>query len=233
MYENAPIRVRSEVEDVHRRIWSALGEPGTWWTSAQRIGIAREARRARALRGLAPRVDDPVEPTLPDAAVDIARQVGGRPESLDEAWYKASASVLTDSEYVELAGVVVQTVAVDVFCRAIGIPPHAYPQPGEGEPSRERPATAIAEEAWVPTLPAGPSGGEAGRSIWGEAPMPNVIRALSLVPADAALALAQCEALYLAIPQVMDPGYEPERGLGRAQIELIAGRVSAVNECFY
>ena len=233
MYENAPVRVRSEVEDVHRRIWLALGKPGTCWMSAERIGIAREARRARALRGLAPRVEDPVEPTLPDAAVDIARQVGGRPESLDEAWYKASASALSDAEYVELAAVVVQTVAVDVFCRAIDIPLHAYPLAREGEPSRERPATAVPQEAWVPTLPSGPAGGEAGRSIWGDAPMPNVIRALSLIPADAALVLAQCEALYLEIPQVLDPSYEPKRGLERAQIELIAGRVSAVNECFY
>ena len=63
--------------------------------------------------------------------------------------------------------------------------------------------------------------------------MPNVIRALSLVPPDAALAIRQCEAQYIEIPNVIDATYEPGRGLSRAQIELIAGRVSAINECFY
>lgn len=233
MYEHTEVRVRGDIGAVHRDIWAALARPGTWWTSAQRIGIAREARRSRAERGLAPTPAEPVEPTLSPTAVEVARRIGGDPASLDEGWFGGVANHLSDVEYVELAAVVVQTVSVDVFCRALGIPLHAYPEAGPGEPSCTRPATAVEEEAWVPTIPAGEAGGEVGQSLYGGKPMPNVIRALSLVPDDARLALRQCEAQYLEIPQVMDPGYEPERGLTRAQIELIAGRVSAINECFY
>lgn len=233
MYEGSPVPVREEINSVHREIWDALGRPGTWWTSAQRIGIAREARRARAEHGLAPPLEDPAEPTLPEAAVETARRIGGEPASLDEGWFGSVVNRLSDGEYVELAAVVVQTVSVDVFCRGLGIPPHAYPEAGAGEPSCERPATAVEEEAWVPTIPSGAAGGDVGRALYGDANMPNVIRALSLVPSDAALALRQCEAQYLRIPEVLDAGFEPNRGLSRAQIELIAGRVSAINECFY
>ena len=233
MYKDAAISVRPEVEQVHREIWAALGRPGTWWTSAQRIGIAREARRARAERGLAPALEEPVEATLPEVAVETAHRIGGDPASLDEGWFGSVTNLLSDAEYVELAAVIVETVSIDVFCRALGVPLHAYPKPGAGEPSCERPATAVEEEAWVPTVPSGAAGGEVGRALYGDLAMPNVIRALSLVPADAALALRQCEVQYIEIPQVLDPSHEPGRGLSRAQIELIAGRVSAINECFY
>ncbi len=233
MYENASVPVREDIESIHSAIWSALGRPGTWWTAAQRIGIAREARRARAERGLAPVPSEPVEPTLPAIAVDVARRIGGDPASLDEVWFGDVRDRLSDAEYVELAAIVVQTVSVDVFCRGLGLPLHAYPEPAAGEPSYERPVEAVEEEAWVPTVPAGEAGGEVGAALYRGEPMPNVIRALSLVPADAELAIRQCEAQYLEIPQVTDPGFDPGRGLSRPQIELIAGRVSAINQCFY
>lgn len=233
MYESAPIPVRPEIETVHREIWAALACPGSWWTSAQRVGIAREARRARAEHGLAPAPQEPVEATLSAVAVEAARRIGGEPASLDAGWFGGVSNRLSDAEYVELAAVVVQTVSVDVFCRGLGVPLHAYPAPGAGAPSFDRPATAVDEEAWIPTVPSGEAGGEVARSIYGDFAMPNVIRALSLVPPDAALAIRQCEAQYLPIPDVVDPTFEPGRGLSRGQIELIAGRVSAINECFY
>lgn len=194
MYESAPISVRLEIESVHREIWAALGRPGSWWTSAQRIGIAREARRARSEHGLAQTPQGPVEATLPEVAVEAARRIGGDPATLDAGWFGGVIKSLSDTEYVELAAVVVRTVSVDVFCRGIGVALHAYPAPGPGAPSFERPATAVDEEAWIATVPSGEAGGEAGREIYGDFAMPNVIRALSLVPPDATLALRQCEA---------------------------------------
>ncbi len=233
MYENKPVPVRPDITAVHREIWKSLGAPGTWWTSAQRIGIAREARRARAERGLAALPGEGVEPTLPEAAVAAARQIGGAPQTLDPEWFEGVRRELSEGEYVELAAVVVLTVSVDVFCRALGVELHAYPAPGSGEPERTTPAEVVQEQAWVSTVPNGPPGGDTAREIYGGMPMPYVIRALSSVPRDAILARRQCEAQYAEIKHVPDAGYEPERGLSRAQIELVAGRVSALNECFY
>ena len=59
----------------------------------------------------------------------------------------------------------------------------------------------------------------------------NVIRALSLVPDEVRGLNDLNAAQYLPMNKVMrnDTG----RALGRSQIELIAARVAAINECFY
>ena len=65
-------------------------------------------------------------------------------------------------------------------------------------------------------------------------PMPNVIRAMSLVP-DAVRWLNELSAAqYLSVENGQMFDFVRGKGpLDRAQTELIAGRVSAVNECFY
>ena len=60
----------------------------------------------------------------------------------------------------------------------------------------------------------------------------NVIRAMSLVP-DAVRSLQELSAAhYLALKDVRDPNARMP-ALERPQVELIAGRISALNECFY
>ena len=62
-------------------------------------------------------------------------------------------------------------------------------------------------------------------------PAGNVIRALSLVP-DEVRALTDLRAAHYLLPDEM-MNLRRGRALDRAQIELIAGRVSALRECFY
>jgi hypothetical protein len=61
--------------------------------------------------------------------------------------------------------------------------------------------------------------------------VPNVVRALSLVPDEVRGLLDLSAAHYLSPAQMMD--LSAGRALDRLQIELLAGRVSALNECFY
>jgi hypothetical protein len=63
-------------------------------------------------------------------------------------------------------------------------------------------------------------------------PAGNVLKALSLVP-DALRQLQELSAAhYLPLQEMMH--FDTKlRALSRAQIELVAGRVSALNECFY
>ena len=61
----------------------------------------------------------------------------------------------------------------------------------------------------------------------------NVLRAMSLVPDCVRQMRSLSVAQYLPIEQVPDPTADPGRALSRAQIELLAGRISALNECFY
>ncbi|NNL84677.1 MAG: hypothetical protein HKP27_03445, partial [Myxococcales bacterium] len=225
--------VRSDLEQTHQRVWDSLAKPGTWWNAAERIQIAREARAARAAEGLAGAPAGAATAELPAAASEVARRVGGAPKSIDRAWFEGLVPErLEDTHYVEAVGVVVRTVSVDVFCRGLGVPLHNYPDPEPGEPSRERPRTALVDEAWVPMIPNGAAGGEEAKATFGGTSA-NVIRALSLVPAEVRGISDVGNHQYLIDRHVLDPKHDPGRAISRAQIELVAGRISAINECFY
>jgi hypothetical protein len=61
--------------------------------------------------------------------------------------------------------------------------------------------------------------------------IPNIIRALSLVPSEVRALRRSSDAHYLPVAQIPDP--TARRTLDRAQMELVAARVSALNQCFY
>jgi len=61
----------------------------------------------------------------------------------------------------------------------------------------------------------------------------NVIAAMSLVPDAVRLLRTQSAAMYLEMSDIGNPASNGDRALSRPQIELIAGRVSAINDCFY
>ena len=83
-------------------------------------------------------------------------------------------------------------------------------------------------------LPSRKSSGEDADLFPGPGPAPNVIRAMSLVP-DAGRWLKELSAAhYLSMEAGEMLDFVNGKGpLDRSQTELIAGRVSAVNECFY
>src|SRR5207244_2718248 len=140
----------------------------------------------------------------------------------------------SDGQYVEIIGIVVTVFSIDSFCRGIGVPLHALPDAVDGAPSLYRPAAARLEQAWVPMIPNGRSSGPEA-DLWAEAPgghTGNVIRALSLVP-DEVRALKELSAAHYMTPKEMMNLTRTRRSLDRRQIELIAGRVSALRGCFY
>ncbi len=225
--------VRADLEETHRRVWESLALPGNWWTAAERIEIAREARRARAATGVAGGTVDNSETELPDGAREVARRVGADPVSLDCDWYDSIVpEQLSDAQYVEAVGVIARSMSVDVFCRGLGVELHEYPAAQSGDPSRKRPKTARVDEAWVPMIPNAPEGGEEAQTTFG-GQNANVIRALSLVPAEVRGVYEAGITHYIQDKRVMDTKHDPGRAISRAQIELIAGRISAINECFY
>ena len=242
-YASASLTVRRDLVDAQARAWRSLGRPGTWWSGAERIAIAVEVRAAaRCALCLARKAalspyaiagvhDGPG--VLPPAAIEAAHRIATDPGRVKRAWFhQLMADGLGDAPYVELLGVVTTVVGIDAFCRGIGVPPHPLPPPVPGEPPRTRPRAARDEGAWVPTIPGGAAEGE-NADLYADipGPVPNVIRALSLVP-DALRTLKDLGAAHYMSPAEMTD-LRHGRSLGRAQIELIAGRVSAVRECFY
>jgi len=243
-YESAAVPVRDDLVRAHRREWQRLAAPGTWWRGAERVAIAGEVRASRncplcrkrkaALSPHAAGEEHEAAGPLCAAAVDVAHRVTTDPARLTKDWYdEILAAGLTPEQYVEIVGTVATVVSIDSFCRGLDVSHHPLPEPEPGEPSRYRPAAARDDGAWVPMIPNGKATG-AEADLYAEGPggrTGNVIRALSLVPDEVRALKDLSAAHYLSPRQMMDLG--AGRAISRAQIELIAGRVSALHECFY
>ena len=241
--------VRADLRAAQNRYWRRLARPGANWSGAERVAIAREARYApgcaycRRLRAavspyaLAGEHDvDPENRGLLSApVVDAVHRIVNDASRLTRAWYERTlAAGLTDGQYVELVGTVVSVLSIDAFCRAIGAPLHPLPEPEPGAASGYRPATAAQDgESWVPMVPFDNSGTQEA-DLWPAKRTGNVIRALSLAPDEVRTLNDLGGAHYIDHGLVRDPSATRADGaLTRAQIELVAGRVSLLNDCFY
>ena len=241
-YSAALVPVRDDFAAAHTRFWQRLASPGTWWTGAERIAIAAEVRQARhcalcqarkaALTPAAIQGHHDLLGALPNAAIDVTHRVVTDPGRLSRPWFTAiMATGLSAEQYVEILGTLVALVSIDSFCRGIGVPLHPLPEPQPGAPSQYRPPGAIQEEAWVPMIPVERATG-AEADLYGGQAVGNVIRAMSLVPDEVRTLHDLSAAHYLPMGQVRDPS-AATGALNRMQMELIAGRVSALRQCFY
>lgn len=136
-----------------------------------------------------------------------------------------------DAHYVDLLGVLTSVLSIDDFHRRLGMELEPLPEVRDGEPSRRRPSGAVDEGAWVPTMSPAALDAEDADLYGGASRAWHTSRALSPVPDEARAVGMLSAAHYLSPDEMRD--LTLERGLTRAQMELAAARVSAVNECFY
>jgi len=219
-----------------------LAAPGTWWTGEARVAIAAEAHAARHCT-LCRRRKEALSPytvdgehdhagTLPAAVVEIVHRLATDAGRLKRGWVDAMlAQGVREEAYVEIVGVVALATALDTFYRALGLGEHPPPSPAPGAPTHRRPRMATRDLAWVSTV--------APQNVLPEETNPypvhgtkNIHRALSLVPQEVFNFFDLDVELYLQDHQIREFGTEYRR-LTHAQIELLAGRVSALNDCFY
>lgn len=242
-YETAPVRVRDDLAAAHRRAWEHIADPGTWWTGAERVALAAETRNAVNCR-LCRERKEALSPSavsgsheslgeLPENVVEVVHRIRTDPARLTRTWFgTVIGSGLTPERYVEIVSLVVHVVSVDTFARGIGISPLSLPGSAGGTPTEKRPKGAKPGPAWVPWIePADLTDTEADIYPRGRAPA-NIHKAMSLVPAEVKSFFDLCEHQYLGALEMRDFGRE-FRAITHAQIELLAGRVSALNRCFY
>jgi hypothetical protein len=236
-YDSVPDPVRPDLGEANRAAWQHVAAAGTWLTGAERVAVADETRRARncalcrerrqALSPFSIQGEHEHGGVLSAPMVDEIHRVTTDAARLSETWYVSLlADGLSAEAYVEALGVAVIVISIDRFHSALGLPLEALPTPEHGEPTRVRPEGIVEGEAWVPMRPA--------RAVAKEMGMPTapfVIRALSLVPAEVKAWGDLSKAQYLSPEQMTS--FEALRAMDRSQIELVAGRVSALNECFY
>ncbi len=237
LYADSSYPVREDIESVHEKQLEQFGAPGTWGTGAQRLAIAAEARNAGIEASLLQAPEKALavsDVQLPEIARRVVQRLAVSPKDVDEALYdEARAGGLSDAEYVEIVGLVARITDLDIFARGIGVPLRPLPPAQPGEPTRERPEAAVQEEAWAPTIPNPPEGGDEAAELYDGQPKPFIIRGMSLVPDEVRLHLEMEEVQYLPLRHIMEPNYQHHDGLSRAQAEVVAGRISALNECFY
>ncbi len=232
-YRDTSWPVLERMAAAHRRSWTMLAEPGEWWTGAERISIAAECRRASALvDGLPDPGPGPAE--LPDAAAFAVHKLIGDLPNVTREWYDEtiSAEGMSDAHYIELLGVVVHVWSIDEFHRALEIELEPLPDPLPGAPTQTRPAGAKDHGSWPLTiLPEDLDAPEA--DIYGGSERTaNVRAAMSLHPDSVRWLSDLFDAHYLSWVEI-GAEQEPYRVLSRPQRELVAARVSALNECFY
>lgn len=222
--------------------WGRLARAGTWWTGAERIAIAAEVRlasgctlcrsRKAALSPYSVSGRHDTHGTLSDAAVEAVHRLATDAGRITQTWVRQMADgPLGEERYVEIVALVATVTALDTFDLALGRPQRSLPAPVAGEPPRLRPRGAKRNLAWVATLaPEDVADGDPNPyPLHGDK---NIHRAVSLVPQEVIDFFDLDVELYLKDHEIRDFATE-YRAITHAQIELIAGRASAVNRCFY
>jgi hypothetical protein len=209
--------VRDDLLDAHRLSLVHVASPGARLTAARRVQIAEVARDAYLT----------VEPSPPwvrpfgDPALDVAYRLARHAGTITEQWYE---QIITDGihplEWVEIVGVVIATVPPIAFARAAGLALPGLPPPTAGAPTgREAVELAPALLNWVPV--AAPADQVA-----------SVVQALTALPDEWDNLWRLAAAQYMSDRQMEDPLWN--RGtLSRPQMELVAGRLSRIRECFF
>ena len=248
-YSGSVFPIREDLKRAYKKYWQELAKPGCWWLGAESIAIAQETRNAVDCSYCSERKQalsayqmngnhdggissEYVVSGLDEWTVDAIHRVVTDQSRITQAYIDGLDSVgLNVEKYVELVGVAVTVFSIDEFNRALGLPLELLPKAIPGGVSGYFPSQAMIDIGFVPMLP---SDGAVDKEadLWtGWAP--NVVRALSVVPDAVRSWIDVSAAQYLSMGDLVRLKEDESRAIDRPQMELVAGRVSAINECFY
>lgn len=208
--------------------WRHITTPGASWSGSERAAIAQVALAALddtdpLLPWVTPSAAGRAMPSgdeLPEVVVDAVYRIALHAATLTDEWYRTVLAQGVDPvAYVEMVGIVVAVAAVDGFYRAAGLPRPPMPTALAGAPSGDRPPVEQATLNWV--LVATPADRTAA-----------VVQGLSAAPAEWDNVARLHAAQYIPVDEMGELGWS--RGtLTRAEMELVAARLSAARECFF
>lgn len=221
--------MREDLAEAHRLAWEHIAAPGTWWTGAQRVELAGTALQAIA-------DPDPLPPWVavtrtdtlgadlvaPPVAHDVVYRIARHAGTMTIDVYRAAAAEIGELPYVELCAIVSTVAAVAHFCRNIGVPVPPLPEPTGGPPTGRRPERlAQPRYNWVPV--AEPADQVAA-----------VVQAYTAVPDEQRNTWRMADAQYMPEAEMVHPDWSRRPGgLSRAQMELVAARLTRLRDCFY
>ena len=223
--------VRPRIIESHDKAIAAFSEPGTWLDAQTRTAILKERREAahcslcqarkQALTPYSVEGDHDAVTALPPELVEVVHRISNDSGRLTKRWFdKLIRSGMQAEVYVEAVGLVATSLIIDSFSEALSRELAAMPEPRQGLPTMVKNADVIEDGAWVPLMDVQQRPTELDLPT-----APNIVRAMGLVP-------AAIEHFF----SVMGSHYsltDFDISINRARIELIAARVSALNQCFY
>jgi hypothetical protein len=238
--------LRPDLARTQNAAWQRLARPGTWLSGAERVAIAAETRHAlhcpfcaarrAALSPLAVSGSHTSLGVLDATDVEAIHRIRTDSGRLGATWFER-ASGGDHPRYIELVSVVVVTVAIDTFRGAAGLEQWPLPVPLPGTPSRALPPGAKPGPGWTATLRPDDVG-PGDPDLYCEDPGPrsrsgaHILLALSLVPHSMIHWWDLFEPMYMAGPEMRQ--FDTEfRAISHAQLEMLAARVAALNQCEY
>jgi hypothetical protein len=230
--------IRKELIGALKKEWERFGQPGTWWSAEERVAIASEVREAANCQlcverkaAISPRAiqgEHLKTQILSANVVDVIHRIVTDNGRLTKEWYKGViSSDLSETQFVEIVGIIATVITADTFSRAVGSSILPFPEPVFGEPSRIKPAGTAVHSAWVPTIVPEMAEDEEIIAFYNKMKektgyLSHIMRAMTLVPKE-----------HLGFISLMFQMYILELSIDRPQVELIATTVSWYNDCFY
>ena len=210
--------VRQDIVDAHRQTWQAIARAGSFWSDGNRIEIAKQARVARAQRSELSFNRSYPDSTLSSEALEAVRKIAADAGKIDRSWASKQVAALGEGSYAEMISIVASVAAIDAFSEALGRPNEPLPSAAGGSCSQDKSKSTADIGGYLPMV-----------DPWEG---PNVSRALSLVPTANQLFMTNVSSMYGG----NGGGFNNlvwDGPLSRPQAELLAARVSSINECFY
>ncbi len=231
LYADQKLPVRGSIQASHQEGIAGFGSAGTWFDGAQRIAMLRAVRQAgqcllcqQRKQSLSPYTLQGVhehDGELPDNVIEVVHRIKTDSGRLTRRWFdRVIQTGLSEPEYVEIVSLVATSIILDSFALGIGAGLISPPAAQAGQPTREVNKEVFDGGAWVPIMDVVQEETDTGLPS-----APNIFRSMGLVPAAIAHFFGVMRAHYSLS--------ELDFALSRSQIELIAARVSSLNQCFY
>jgi guanyl-specific ribonuclease Sa len=238
LYSDSAHRPSAAIDALHSDEIRSFSRVGTWGSAAQRTAVVATARKIWVEAGLQQSSGDESladSINLPAPVQRLIREVALGGISVDRTFcQQVQSEGVTEGAYVEIVSLVSRLSNLDVFARGLGVSPRPLAAPIEDTaPSFKRPAEATDEGFFTASVPNAPTGGALAESLYGNNQAVNVFRAVSLVPDEARRVIALIEQQYFPGAKLRDFEYDNGHALSRAQVEIVATKVSEHNQCFY
>ena len=210
--------VRQDIVDAHRQTWQSIARAGSFWSDGNRIEIAKQARVARAQRSELSFNRSYPDSTLSSEALEAVRKIAADAGKIDRSWASNQIAALGEGPYAEMVSIVASVTAIDAFSEALGRPNEPLPSAAGGSCPQDKSKSTTDIGGYLPMV-----------DPWEG---PNVSGALSLVPTANQLVMTNVSSMYGSNGGGFNDMVR-DGPLSRPQAELLAARVSSINECFY